>query len=171
MRAPLSTRPRVARAGRRRAARIDVVADDRSLDTRLDTSDASESGLLLGGEGSGAVAFHRTTAMRDERRPRSCSEPDGGADRDHGRAAGVDGVDDFGVVDALEVDRGDAEVAVANLALDHDERHALVCHLHRMRLAKLMGARSAAECRLPRRSGAGRRVRPRPTMTGRAWGR
>ena len=34
--------------------------------------------------------------------------------------AGVDSVDDFGVVDALEVDRGDAEVAVAQLALDGD---------------------------------------------------
>jgi hypothetical protein len=30
----------------------------------------------------------------------------------------VDGVDDLGVVDALEVDPGDAEVAVAELALD-----------------------------------------------------
>jgi len=29
--------------------------------------------------------------------------------------AGVDGVDDLGVVDALEVDRGDAEVAVSEL--------------------------------------------------------
>src|SRR5215216_6117296 len=37
---------------------------------------------------------------------------------DHRRAAGVDGVDDLGVVDALEVDRGDAEVGVAELALD-----------------------------------------------------
>jgi hypothetical protein len=27
----------------------------------------------------------------------------------------VDGVDDLGVVDALEIDRGDAEVAVAEL--------------------------------------------------------
>jgi hypothetical protein len=34
----------------------------------------------------------------------------------------VDRVDDLGVVDALEVDRGDAEVAVAELALDDDER-------------------------------------------------
>jgi hypothetical protein len=30
----------------------------------------------------------------------------------------VDRVDDLGVVDALEVDRGDTEVAVAELALD-----------------------------------------------------
>jgi hypothetical protein len=32
----------------------------------------------------------------------------------------VDGVDDLGVVDALEVDGGDAEVAVTQLALDDD---------------------------------------------------
>jgi hypothetical protein len=32
----------------------------------------------------------------------------------------VDGVDDFGAVDALQVDRGDAEVCVSELALDDD---------------------------------------------------
>src|SRR4051794_21797084 len=57
------------------------------------------------------------------------SETERGAHWDHWRAAGVDGVDDLGVVDALEVDRGDAEVAVAELALDDDERHAFVSHL------------------------------------------
>jgi hypothetical protein len=35
------------------------------------------------------------------------SESERGADRDHRGAAAVDGVDDLGVVDALEVDRGD----------------------------------------------------------------
>jgi hypothetical protein len=47
-------------------------------------------------------------------------------DWDHRRAAGVDGLDDLGVVDALEVDRGDPEVAVAELALDDGQRDALV---------------------------------------------
>jgi hypothetical protein len=64
-------------------------------------------------------------AMRDEQVPRFRSEPKGCADRDHGRAAGVDGVDDLGVVDALEVDRGDAEVAVAELPLDDGAATAL----------------------------------------------
>ena len=41
---------------------------------------------------------------------------EGRADADHRRATGVDAVDDLGVVDALEVDRGDSEVAVAELA-------------------------------------------------------
>jgi hypothetical protein len=36
----------------------------------------------------------------------------------------VDGVDDFGVVEALAIDRRDPEAAVAKLALDHDQRHA-----------------------------------------------
>jgi hypothetical protein len=39
------------------------------------------------------------------------------ADRDHRRAAGVDGVDDLDVVDAREVDRRDAEVAVAQFGV------------------------------------------------------
>jgi hypothetical protein len=55
--------------------------------------------------------------MREERREWTPSEPERGTDRDHGRAAGVDGLDDLCVVDALEVDRGDTEVAVAELAL------------------------------------------------------
>lgn len=40
----------------------------------------------------------------------------------------VNGVDDLSVVDPLEVDRGDAEVAVAELALDDRERHTLTGH-------------------------------------------
>jgi len=36
----------------------------------------------------------------------------------------MDGVDDLGVIDALQVDRGDAEVAVVELALDDQQRDA-----------------------------------------------
>ena len=43
--------------------------------------------------------------------------------------SGVDGADDLGVVDALEVDRGDAEVGVAELALDDVQGHAFAGHL------------------------------------------
>jgi hypothetical protein len=50
----------------------------------------------------------------------------------------VDGLDDLGVVDPLEVDRRDAEVAVTELALDDDQRHAFVGHLDRVRVAQLM---------------------------------
>jgi hypothetical protein len=52
-----------------------------------------------------------------------------GRGRDHRRASGVDGVDDLSVVDALEIDRGDPEMGMPELALDHDERDALVGHL------------------------------------------
>src|SRR3954452_14535896 len=57
---------------------------------------------------------------------------------DHRRAAGMDGVDDLGVVDALQIDRGDAEVAVAELALDDDQRHAFAGHLDGMRVPQLV---------------------------------
>jgi hypothetical protein len=41
----------------------------------------------------------------------------------------VDGVDDLGAVDALQIDRGDAEVGVPELALDDEQRHAFPGHL------------------------------------------
>jgi hypothetical protein len=46
--------------------------------------------------------------------------------------------DHLGVVDSLQVDGGDSEVGVAELALDHVERHALARHLDGVRVAKLM---------------------------------
>jgi hypothetical protein len=52
----------------------------------------------------------------------------------------VDGVDDLGVVEALQVNRCDAEVAVPELALDDDERHTFASHLDGMGMAKLMSA-------------------------------
>src|SRR5215216_7677046 len=57
---------------------------------------------------------------------------------DHRRAPGVDGVDDLGVVDALEVDRGDPEVGVPELALDDDQRHAFAGHFDGVRVAELV---------------------------------
>src|SRR3954447_22923200 len=44
--------------------------------------------------------------------------PQRAVDRNHWCPAGVDGLDALGAVDALEVDRGDAEVGVSELALD-----------------------------------------------------
>jgi hypothetical protein len=66
------------------------------------------------------------------------SEP---SDWDHWRAAGVDGVDDLGAVDALEVDRGDAEVGVPELALDYQQRDAFAGHLDRVRVSQWCGAK------------------------------
>ena len=63
----------------------------------------------------------RTIALRDERRPfGGGSEPQRGADGNHGRASGVHGLDDLAAIDPLQVDAGDAEVAVPELALDDD---------------------------------------------------
>src|SRR5215211_723798 len=90
-------------------------------------------------------------------------------DGDDRRTAGVDGVDDLGVVDALEVDRGDAEVGVAELALDDDQRHAFACHLDRVGVAELVwseapahtspgrGASELRSCRRGRPGSAARR--------------
>jgi hypothetical protein len=57
----------------------------------------------------------------------------------------VDGVDDFGVVDALKVDRGDTEDAVSKLALDHDERDAFVGHLGGVGVPELVRREAAAD--------------------------
>jgi hypothetical protein len=50
----------------------------------------------------------------------------------------VHGFDDLGVVDALQIDARDAEVAVAELALNDDQRDAFACQLHRVRVAELV---------------------------------
>jgi hypothetical protein len=75
------------------------------------------------------------------------SETKRDADGDRRCAAGVYGLDDLGVVDALEVDRGDAEVAVAELTLDDDERHALVRHLNGVGVAELVRCEASANAR------------------------
>jgi hypothetical protein len=59
----------------------------------------------------------------------------------------VDGVDDLGAVDPLEVDRGDAEVAVAELALVDHERHTFASHFDGVGVSQLMwGEPSADTC-------------------------
>jgi hypothetical protein len=50
----------------------------------------------------------------------------------------VDGADVLAAVDALEIDAGDSEVGVSELALDHDERDSLVRHLDGVGMAKLL---------------------------------
>jgi hypothetical protein len=64
----------------------------------------------------------RAIALREERQLRAnpLSARWECCDWDHRLASGMYGLDDFGVVDALQVDRRDAEVAVAELALDDD---------------------------------------------------
>ena len=69
--------------------------------------------------------YMRAAALSDERAPslRGRSVPERGAGWDHGGTTGVDGLDDLGVVDALQVNRRDAEVAVAELALEAAVKH------------------------------------------------
>src|SRR4051794_39376581 len=57
------------------------------------------------------------------------------------------GVDDFGVVDALQVDRSDPEVGVSQLALDDNQRNPLPSHLDRMGMSKLVWREAAAHAR------------------------
>jgi hypothetical protein len=66
-----------------------------------------------------------------------------GGGRDHRRAPSVDGVDDLRVVDALQIDRGDPEMGMPELALDDDQRDALVGQLDRVREAQLVGREPA----------------------------
>jgi hypothetical protein len=81
----------------------------------------------------------------------------------------VDGVDDLRVVDALQVDRGDSEVGVSELALDHDDRDALASHLHGVSMAQLVWREAASDrcfsCRAPQLA-ADRVLCPWPTLAG-----
>ena len=62
-----------------------------------------------------------------------------GARRDHGCGSFVDGVDDFGVVDPAQIRRGNPEVGVSELALDHEQRDPFAGHLDGVCVAELMG--------------------------------
>ena len=55
------------------------------------------------------------------------------------------GVDDFAVVDALQVHGRDTEVGVAELALNDVERYPLAGHLDGMGVAKLMRCEAAPD--------------------------
>jgi hypothetical protein len=56
----------------------------------------------------------------------------------------VDGVDDLGVVDALQIDRRDAEVRVRELSLDNRERHAFSRHLNGVGVTHLVWSEPSA---------------------------
>ena len=77
---------------------------------------------------------------RDEQRVRVVvnSEPQRCADRNHRRSSRMHGLDDLATVDALQIDGSDAEVAVAELALDDDQRNAFAGHLDGVGVAELM---------------------------------
>ena len=83
----------------------------------------------------------------------------------------MDGLDDLAAVDALQVDRGYAEVAVAELALDDNQRDAFAGHLDGVRVSELVRRERAPHSRRgggAAQFGAGRGRRPvapaRPTV-------
>src|SRR3954468_8594113 len=106
-----------------------------------------------------------TAARDDDRQPgASPSEAERSLDRDHRRGGGGDGVEDLGGVDALQVDRRDPEIRVAELALDDDQRDTFTGHLDGMCVAKLMWRESTAHTCSSRgltQLGAGGSRRPR----------
>ena len=57
----------------------------------------------------------------------------------------MNSADHFGAVDPLQIDRGDPEIGVPELALDHVQRHSLARHLDRMRVAELMRCEAASD--------------------------
>jgi hypothetical protein len=108
----------------------------------------------------------------------------------------VDGVNDLRVVDAAQIHRGDREIGVPKLALDHQQRDALARHLARVRVTQLVWSEApshagaarlarfcataaattahahlAAAVRSPLSLGAGPSVlvSPRPAPGGRRW--
>jgi hypothetical protein len=60
----------------------------------------------------------------------------------------MDGLDDLGVVDALQVYGCDSGVAVAELALDDDQRHALAREFDGMGVPELVGSEAPPDARV-----------------------
>jgi hypothetical protein len=69
--------------------------------------------------------------------------------------AGANRLDDLSAIDALQVDRGNPEVGVSQLALDDVERDALSGHLDSVGVAQLVWSES------PPHPGLGRRASKR----------
>jgi hypothetical protein len=85
-----------------------------------------------------------TAPLRDEQRPSTGrSEPGRQVDWSHRRASGVHRLDDLAAVDALQVDGRDTEVAVSQLALEDDQRHAFAGHLDGVGVAELVWREAA----------------------------
>ena len=60
----------------------------------------------------------------------------------------MDGVDDLGPVDSLQVGARDAKVRVPELALDDGHRHPLARHLDRVCVPQLMRSEPPSHARL-----------------------
>jgi len=82
--------------------------------------------------GAAARGFRPEAAAESRQLPKSSTRPK------YWRRTAMDGVDDLAAVDPFQVDAGDAEVRVPELALDNDQRDALSSHLDRVRMPRLM---------------------------------
>src|SRR5262249_16138548 len=132
--------------GERRASGGVCVSETRSRGSSITEPVALVNrGVPLLGCGSQDPADRRS--LRAKSASRCVSGPERGAGRGHWGAAGVDSFDDLGVVDALEVDRRYAEVAVPELALDDYERNALVRHLDGVGVTELVRREPPANAR------------------------
>jgi hypothetical protein len=98
-------------------------------------------------------------------------DAESGAGGDHRRLAGVDGGDDLGVVDPLQIDGGDPEVGVPQLALDDVEAGRPRGRVRRRGRGAAGGARVAAARRRSRRRAVVGRGLSRWPRAGRGWGR
>jgi hypothetical protein len=81
----------------------------------------------------------------------------------------VDNVDDLAAVDPLQVDRGDPEVGMPELALDHIQWDALSCHFNGVGVAQLVRREAAADTGPARQAPelrSCRGSRPRPSRRG-----
>src|SRR3954471_3193966 len=86
--------------------------------------------------GRAGAAF--TTSRSSRARSSRARQREFHAGRDHRGPAGVDGLDDLLGIDALQIDRSHAEVAVPELALDDVERHALAQQLECLSVPQLV---------------------------------
>src|SRR3954468_8534377 len=92
--------------------------------------------------GRAGAAF--TTSRSSRARSSRARQREFHAGRDHRGPAGVDGLDDLLGIDALQVDRGHAEVAVPELALNDVQRYALAQEFQRVRVTQLVRREATA---------------------------
>ncbi len=86
--------------------------------------------------------------LRDDRRVPANGFTRGEESRpcwDHRCRPLVNGVDDFGVVDAAQVRGDDPGISVTELPLDDHQRDALAAHLDRVGVAEMVWGKPAAD--------------------------
>jgi hypothetical protein len=94
----------------------------------------------------------RLTAGFAWRQPSASGSTGSAAYRPSATAAGITGaptmddINDLATLDPLQIDRGDPEVRMAELALDHIQGHALARHLDGVGMAERCGAKRRHCC-------------------------